>query len=474
MKRFVRRTPLIGLGLGLGLAIGVAYERHRAAEQSRAVTTAQVFQNVLAAIRVGYVDSLTDDELYAKAAKGVVSTLGDPYSAFLGPDEYHSYRDLLTGRARSIGISVVTGLTGLRVGAVAPKSAADRSPLEPGDYLLAINDEPAAKLSTARAASLLRGSADQPVRVRYRGPGDSVPVEVSLAPVETRLPSTLAAVRLSDSVAYVALGNVSSDASRDLREALNALDAGELSGLVLDLRGNGGGPLEEALAIADLFLEPGQRIGAVSKRRSLWATYAASGPVYFPKLSLAILVDRRTASSAEIIAAALRDNDRARLVGERTFGKDLIQTTVPLGNGAALRLTTGRWQGPGGALIAGGIQPDSVVVAAPEEAMLRRALGREPEAFAQGLDAAAATLDSLVPLDSIRLSPAGAERLRSVLRPTGIQLSRRMVARHQPLFDLELRRVAAAIRQLPSEMARYGLLADPVVAAGLIQVSRRP
>lgn len=483
MKRFPRPLLLLALGICLGVGLGVLVERRRAAERTRAVTTAQVFQDVLSAIRDRYVDSLTDEELYAKAAKGVVSTLGDPYSAFLGPAEYGRYRDLLTGRGRSVGITLETGLTGLRVASVISRSPSDRAGIKAGDYLLAINDQSAVGLPPVKAAALIAGETGRTIRLRFRTPGDTVSAEVSLEPVESRLPATSSPVRLTDSIAYLALASVSTNASRDLRDALGRIRADRLSGLLLDLRGNGGGPLEEALAIADLFLAPGQRIGTVSKRRTRWATYMASEPDYYPSLVLTILVDRRTASSAEIIAAALRDNQRARLVGERTFGKGLVQTTIPLGDSAALRLTTGRWQGPGGRLIAGGITPDSTVVVPPQEALLRRVLQREPEALAEAFDRLAAGLDlsraggvggvGRAAIDSLTFTGPERDQLRDRLREAGITLSRRMVARHHNLFDREFRRVVAAARGDRERAVRYALLNDPVVAAGLALVGRR-
>ncbi len=472
----VRGTLLsLAFGLTVGVGLGVLAERQRTASRPRAVTTAQVFQDVLTAIREGYVDSLTDDELYAKAAKGVVSTLGDPYSAFLGPSEYGRYRALLSGRGRSVGLEVASGLAGLRVTSVTPQGPADRLGVKSGDYLLAINGLPTTPLSPEQAAAMLRGGGDS-VRIRFRTPGDSVAVEGNLTATESHLAATSALVRLTDSIAYLVLGSVSTHASKELREVLGQIRADRLSGLVLDLRGNGGGPLEEALAVADLFLIPGQRIGAVSKRRSPWATYIAKQPDHYPSLGLTILVDRRTASSAEIIAAALRDNRRAQLVGERTFGKGLVQTTVPLGDSAALRLTTGRWQGPGGQLIAGGIAPDSAVAVPREEALLRRVLQRQPEVLAAALDRLVGGFDSSritgPAIDSLTLTPSERDELGALLRPAGITLSRRLVARHQELFDRELRRVAAIVTGDRERALRYALLSDPTVAAGLHLVGR--
>jgi carboxyl-terminal processing protease len=466
MTRKYRSLVLIGAGLLLGIPAGLLIARWTGwGAVQEPVTTAQVFQDVLSAIRTRFVDSLTDEELYARAAKGVVSTLGDPYSAFLGPAELRNYRNVLKGQDRSVGLTFAAGTAGLRIGAVLPNSPADRAGLKPGDLVLAIGDRAVRTATIAQAAALLpRDSA--PVSIRFESPGDSTPISVSVTPTALKVPAVSASLRLSDSVGYLALRAVSENASREVRDALSALEAWRLPNLVLDLRGNLGGRLDEALAIADLFLAPGQRIGSVSKRRLQWG-YSASHSEAYPKLKLVVLVDRHTASSAEIIAAALRDNGRARLLGERTYGKGLIQTTIPLGDSAAIRLTTGRWTGPGGRLITGGIVPDSVLVLPPWEASLRRSLGFRAEPLARTLGRIAARFpaDSL-PIDSLRFTSRDRDQVRRILHQEGLTLSRRTIDRHAEMFQAELRWMAAA-RSNRADARKYELLADPIVAAAV-------
>jgi hypothetical protein len=285
------------------------------------------------------------------------------------------------------------------------------------------------------------------------------------------MPAVGPVVRLSDSVGYLALRTVSDNASQEVRDALVRLEAWNLKALVVDLRGNLGGRLEEGLAIADLFLMPGQRIGTVAKRRLTWG-YAAAHADAFPHLKLTLLVDRRTASSAEIIAAALRDNDRATLVGERTYGKGLIQTTIPLGDSIAVRLTTGRWQGPGGRLIAGGLQPDSTVGLAPWDSALRRSLNRRAPVVSGVLGRVAGqrVAAGWAP-DSVRLGRAEQDLLRAELRRAGLALSRRTIALHHGWFDRELARLVASWSGHPDAAVRFGLLGDPVVTAGLAKIA---
>ncbi len=464
MRLWSRSTLIFfaGLGAGLGLAVGIAQWRARQ-EAKRTVTTAQVFEDVMSAIRTTFVDSLTEEELYVKAAKGVVNTLGDPYSAFLGPAEFRNYRNLLRGRGETIGLSLETGLTGLRVSAVVPGTAADRAGIKPGDFVDEIGGLPSAGWPIGRALTALERDS---IQVRVQSTGDSVPLEVRLVHEAAQIPAVGSVTRLSDSVGYFALHSVSSKSSGEVRDALIALRAWQLKGLVVDLRGNRGGPIDEALRIADLFLAPGQKIASVAKRKVRWG-YQAAGPDAYPDLRLTLLVDRRTASSAEIIAAALRDNQRARLVGERTFGKGLIQTTVQLGDSIAVRLTTGRWQGPGGKLISGGIQPDSLVRPTDWEVSLRRSLGARTGVVRSVLTGLARQeLAAARPADSVWLDPAKREVIRTELRRSGLALSRRSLAVHTGLFESELRRMVAAAAA-PEAAVRFGLLADPVVVAGI-------
>ena len=464
MRRWVPSSLVFILGLGAGLGLGLGVAKWRETEEARrTVTTAQVFEDVMSAIRTTFVDSLTEEELYVKAAKGVVSTLGDPYSAFLGPAEFRSYRNLLRGRGETIGLNLEAGLTGLRVSAVVPGTAADRAGLKPGDFVDEIDGQPSERWLASRAVTALERDS---VGIRVQSPGDSVPFEVRLVHETARIPAVGSVLRLSDTVGYFALRSVSSNASAEVRDALVALRAWQLKGLIVDLRGNRGGPIDEALRIADLFLAPGQKIASVAKRKLHWG-YRAAGPDAYPDLKLTLLVDRRTASSAEIIAAALRDNERARLVGERTFGKGLIQTTVQLGDSIAVRLTTGRWQGPGGRLISGGIQPDSEVRPTEWEVSLRRSLGVRTGVVRTVLNRLAREERAAGrPADSVLLDPAKREVIRTELRRSGLALSRRSLAVHTGLFQSELRRLVAAAGS-PEAAVRFGLLADPVVGAGV-------
>jgi C-terminal peptidase prc len=454
-------------GLVLGLGLGVVVGRWTATRRAVPVTTASVFQDVLSAIRQSFVDSLSDDDLYVKAAKGVVTTLGDPYSSFLAPAEFREYREVLRGRGRSIGFTVADGPTGVRVATVFQGSAADRAGVAIGQFLVEVAGRSTVGLGAARVEALLRADSG-PVRLRLRPPGDSIGVDFSIEAEATRLPAVHPALRLSDRVGYVALRAVSEQSSRQLAAALDRLDAGRLDGLLLDLRGNPGGRLDEGLAIADLFLEPGRRIGGVAKRRAFAALYTARDAQPYPRLRLVVLVDGRTASSAEIVAAALRDNDRARLVGQRTLGKGLIQTTIPLGDSVAVRLSTGRWRSPSGGAIEGGLIPDSVIEVPASRLALMRALQARSDLVATRLEPLARRRVA-PPADSVAalLDEATLSRLETAWRREGLRLRPGSLRADPALLELEIRRLSALLRGDTAAATALGLLADPVVSGGM-------
>jgi carboxyl-terminal processing protease len=459
-------------GVTAGVALGVALDRWVLARQQGPLTTAGVFQDVLSAIRSSFVDSLTDDELYVKAARGVVSTLGDPYSAFLPPDEFRRYREILTGTGASLGFTVAGGITGTRVTAVFAGSAADRAGVLPGQFLVEVNDEPTVGVALDRIRGLLRPDTGA-VTLAFRSPGDSVPVVVDLRPAATRFPPVTAAVLLEERIGYVAVRSLSDQSTRAVREAISRLDPGGLDGLILDLRGNLGGRLDEALNLAELFLDPGQRIGSVAKRAEFPALYQARTAQPWPHLRLVLLVDRQTASSAEIVAAALRDHGRAVLVGDRTFGKGLIQTTIPLGDSIAVRLSTGRWQRPGGTTLEAGVGPDSLIEVPAARRRLEAGLALHAPLVARELESIASGLLSVQSNDSLRLSDKDIVQLAAALKQAGSSIGQESLTAHRTLLDHEVRRIVSLLAGRAKEAERAALMADPAVQTGLASLRPR-
>jgi carboxyl-terminal processing protease len=251
----------------MGLAAGVVLHRWIVSSERDPVTTAAVFQDVMSAIRTSFVDSLSDHELAVRAAKGVVSSLGDPYSAVLSQEEFQSYRGVLGGTGSALGMTLVEGITGIRIGSVLSGSPADQAGLFAGQFVVAIDDVETAGAGFDRLVGQVSHAAGT-TNVEVRTPGDTSSVAVELEPGPVRIPAVGVTDQLSAQVAYIALGAVSEHANRQLRAALASLDPRATTGVILDLRGILGGRLDEALEIADLFLAEGLRIGSVTRRQA--------------------------------------------------------------------------------------------------------------------------------------------------------------------------------------------------------------
>ena len=451
----------------VGGVAGVGLERRHRAVVNAPVATAGLFEGVMSAIRGSFVDSLSDADLYSRAAKGVVGTLGDPYSTFLAPEEYRRYRENLNGRNLSLGFTLTDGLTGVRVGVVYRGSPADRSGVEPGDYLVEVNGHSVRGSTVPESWAALRNASGDSLALRFRTPGDSIPTEFNLARAPTAMPAVPVRATLGDGVGYVALRAMSLHAARELHRAIADLRDEGVNRIILDLRDNPGGRFEEGLAVAELFLPIGSPIGAVAKRNAPIVPYRTHEAPEFPGIGLVVLVNHGTASSAEIAAAALRDNGRAFLVGERTYGKGLIQTTIPLGDSMAVRLTTGRWQRPSGGTLVGGIVPDSlasgrlVALATHELASLREPLVAGLEALASELVRRGVTSPDSVWVDDREL-----KRLATLIRALGPRVDFDLLRRHQSLIEEELQRQIAMRSKNAEVRLRWSLKVDPTIAIG--------
>ncbi len=308
----------------------------------------RLFQNVYETIRRHAVDSLAPGELYELAAEGVLAGLEDDYAELLLGDETRQLSEQTTGNYFGVGLRLDQRGGGATVVAVLPNSPAEQSGLRTGDQVLRIDGT----VVTRGASARLRGEAGSAVRLQVRRPGVARPFEVTLVRQAVHRPSVIAVTLLDSGVAYVAVNPITERSAAELQETLDSLQPLGMTRLLLDLRGNPGGVLEQGVSIADLFLAGGQEIVAVRGRTpEVNRTYVASGQDRYRDLPMAILINEGTASAAEIVAGALQDHDRALVIGQPSYGKGVVQSVFPLGDSAALRLTTGRWFTPSGRTI---------------------------------------------------------------------------------------------------------------------------
>ena len=358
------------LGAGLMLARGVSADREPqppAPLPPRPVAHA-LLDEVERRVRSEYVDSVSEGQLDVAAAEGMVASL-DPHSAFLDAAEYEAMRVSTSGHYSGVGIEVAEQDGKVVVVAPIEDSPADRAGVRAGDVLLEIDGRAVAAGQLDDAIDNMRGFVGSSVKLVLARAGEPEPLQFELERSDVRV-RTVRAEPLPGHYGYVRITHFNEATERDFGRSLTQLQADRpLAGLVLDLRGNPGGVLESAVNVADDFLDSGVIVRAEGRTAESRFEMRATRGDLLRHAPLVVLVDRGSASGAEIVAGALRDHGRATLMGERTFGKGSVQTVMPLRNGQALKLTTSRYFTPSGASIHDrGIEPDVALRAMPDPA----------------------------------------------------------------------------------------------------------
>ena len=347
------------LGAGLMLVRGVPADREPPPAPPAPRTAVQsVLDEVARHVKSEYVEPVTEDQLDLAAAEGMVASL-DPHSAFLDAAEYEAMRVSTSGHYSGVGLEVADQDGKVVVVTPIEGSPADRAGVRAGDVLLEIDGRAVEAGRLEAAIERMRGFVGSRVHLVVSRAGEPEPLQFELARSDVHV-RTVRAEPLPGRYGYVRITHFNDATPRDLGRQLAQLQAAQpLAGLVLDLRGNPGGVLESAVSVADDFLDSGVIVRAEGRTAGSRFEMRASGGDMLHAAPLVVLVDRGSASGAEIVAGALRDHGRATLMGERTFGKGSVQTVVPLRGGLALKLTTSRYFTPSGASIHDrGIDPD--------------------------------------------------------------------------------------------------------------------
>ncbi|HSG08707.1 MAG TPA: S41 family peptidase [Longimicrobiales bacterium] len=310
----------------------------------------RLFQEVVDRVESSFVDEVAPDRLYSSAIDGILEDLDDPYSSFMEAEDFEDLRIRgIEGDYGGVGLEVVER-NGM-VTVVSPMSGGpgDRAGIRAGDQFFEIDGVAADTMTTDQAVVLLRGKPGTEVHVKMLRPGVDEPVPFTLSREVIQLKAVPFAVMLDDDVAYVPFQSVLESSSTEIQTALDSLRGEGMKRLVLDLRGNPGGVLDQGIAVSDLFLDRGLAIVETRGRSpDQNAVYSASSSDRYPGLPMVVLIDGGSASASEIVAGALQDHDRAVLLGQSTFGKGLVQSLYRLSGGSVLRLTTARWYTPVG------------------------------------------------------------------------------------------------------------------------------
>ena len=311
-----------------------------------------LFEKVRSHVSHYYVDSLTDSDLYRRAADGMLVQLKDPYSELLTGDDFKALTEQTTGNYAGLGIQIDVRDGWITIVAPLPDTPAERAGLESGDQIVEVNGESTQDWSSEKAVSTLRGEPRSKVKIVVRRPGVSATIPFELARARIHQRSVPEGTLYDGGIGLIELNPVAETSARELREEIERMRGLGMRELILDLRRNPGGLLVQGVAVADLFLDPGDEIVSTRGRApNSTRTFTDEGPQPWPDLPVVVLVNYYSASAAEIIAGALQDHDRAVVIGTPTFGKGLVQTLYELDEGVALKLTTARWFTPSGRTI---------------------------------------------------------------------------------------------------------------------------
>lgn len=312
---------------------------------------ARLFDDVLTYVAEYYVDSLPEPRLYDMAIDGMLGELKDPYTTYLRESDYKDLELATTGNYGGVGMQIDVRDGWITVVAPIAQTPADEAGIQSGDQIVQIDGHSTRGYNNDKAVKELRGPAGTEVKLTVVRPGvpDSLHFDITRAHIHVR--SVQYAGLLGGDVAYVSLAgaSISENTADELAHAVDSLRQRGAKALILDLRGNPGGLLDQGVEVSDLFLNPGDVV-VETRGRAPQSTekYSADHKERWPGMPVVVLVDGGTASAAEIIAGALQDHDRALLLGTSTFGKGLVQTLYPLNGREFLKMTTGRWYTPSG------------------------------------------------------------------------------------------------------------------------------
>ena len=348
------RTVIVaGTLLGAFITGGWLLQRGARTGTFTAYEGAQLFENVFRHVQNEYVDAVSDSALYRKSVDGMLYELRDPYSTFLPPDRFARLNESTSGTYAGLGVELDLRDGWLIVVSALPGSPAEHAGLQPGDRIVEIAGKQTKGWTNEEASKVLRGKAGTSVMLKIERPGSSTPIELKVQRTTIHQSAVRRTALLGDGVGYIDLKAFSDSTAKELNGAITSLLARGMKTLVLDLRTNPGGLLNQGVRVSDLFLNPGQKIvGMRGRLPEANRDYADTAKQRWPDLPLLVLVDGRSASASEIVAGALQDHDRAVLVGTPTYGKGSAQSVIPFGPQGGLKITTARWFTPAGRSIA--------------------------------------------------------------------------------------------------------------------------
>jgi len=345
-----------GLSFGAGFVAlsalaGGLFGSQAVTTQDRLTDRQRVFTAALATVEQEYVESRPVDQLVYGSIDGMLRTL-DPHSSFLDPDEYRRMSERQEGSYFGVGITIVLLNGEINVTSLFEGSPAYRAGIRRGDVIAGVGEESAEGWTTQDVVDRVRGPRGTTVDISIRRPGVTDLIKLTVERDEINIVTVRTAFMVAPESGYVRLQDFSETTDRELGQALERLRAEGMQRLILDLRDNPGGPLDQAIAVANRFLKRGQLIVSTRGRvANMDDDFRAPDAGEYADVPMVVMVNRQSASASEIVSGAIQDHDRGLVVGETTFGKALVQSVYRIDGNAALALTTGRYYTPSGRMI---------------------------------------------------------------------------------------------------------------------------
>ncbi len=349
-----RGVVVLVIVLGVSAIVGGLYGptvRATAANTTDLQDSVKSFTRVLSVVERNYADPVdTDKVIYDGAIPGMLRVL-DPHSNFFDPKQYALFREEQQGKYYGVGMTVQNRDNQTVVLSPFVGSPAYKAGIRPGDIIQKVDNKPCEGLTTTEVADLLKGAKGTVVHISLVREGWDKPIEVTVTRDEIPRPGVEFFTMVKPGIGYVHVKTFNETTDSDLAEALRQLDYSKLDGMIIDLRNNGGGLLNQAVGMADMFLDKNEIVVSHHGRASQERTYKAVRGNQGVEVPVIVLVNGQSASASEIVSGAIQDHDRGLVVGETSFGKGLVQTQFPLSEDTALLLTTARYYTPSGRLI---------------------------------------------------------------------------------------------------------------------------
>jgi carboxyl-terminal processing protease len=321
-----------------------------------------LFGDVFERVRTDYVEGLGDEELIEAAINGMLTSL-DPHSSYLNAKNFEDMQIQTKGEFGGLGIEVTMENGLVKVVSPIDDTPAFEAGIQPGDLITHLDGDPVLGLTLGQAVDRMRGPVGTDIQLGIRREGAEGPVEVTITRAIIKIRSVRS--RLEGNIGYLRITSFNEQTDRALKREVQKIKrnlAGKLEGLILDLRNNPGGLLDQAVAVSDAFLQKGEIVSTRGRRGDSTQRFNARPGDLVDDLPIVVLINGGSASASEIVAGALQDHRRAIVLGTKSFGKGSVQTIIPLSGHGAIRLTTARYYTPSGRSIqASGIEPDIIV-----------------------------------------------------------------------------------------------------------------